>query len=55
MQRGEDTWKKFEERRDRVRREKERKESGEEEKGKGGGAIQKMKERRKNVIWRGEG
>lgn len=54
MQRGEDTWKKFEERRDRVKREKERKESGEEEKGKGG-AIQKRKERRKNVIWRGEG
>lgn len=53
MQRGEDTWKKFKERRDRVRRERKRERSPEKREREKGEEIQKRKERRKNVVWRG--
>lgn len=52
MQRAEDSWKKFEEWRDRVRRKRKRRESEKRERERRE-EIQKKKERRKNVIWKG--
>lgn len=48
----EDAWKKFEERRDKMRRSRERKESERKEREREE-EWRKRKERRKNLVWRG--
>jgi len=49
---GENAWRKFEERRERVRREKERREIERKERDRGE-EVEKRRERRRNVVWRG--
>jgi len=48
---GEDAWRKFEERRERVRRERERREIERKERERGE-EVEKRRERRRNVVWR---
>jgi len=49
---GEEVWRKFEERRERVKKERERRELERKEREKGEEA-EKRRERRRNVVWRG--
>lgn len=54
MQKKEDMWRRFEERRGRVSRKRVRRETEKMERERGE-EMQKRKERRKNVVWRGGG